>query len=178
MKNLLIALGLFIIGLIVGFILSNSNSHAETIKTIEYKDTGSYHVKLIPKPYKVDSLIYIHDSVFIDIDTAQILADYFIQRGYSDTIINDSSLTISYSANVGMNKLQNITFDYTNNRPTLVTNNIVKTKPSIYIGVGVGGNSQSFDYGVTTAYQRDKMLYSGSYYFGSKSVYVTAALGF
>ena len=159
------------------------SEHSHTITTRTITDT-IYSTKIDTitlteiKPYKVNH--YDTTYLYHNVDTAKILHDYFAANYYQDTVINDSSLTISYNAKVYKNKLDSISFRFKNNRPTIInkTTTVINTPPKIYFSALIGGNSQYFDYGVGVSYQRDKYLFSGNYLINSKSVYVGVGFGF
>lgn len=169
-----------LIGVVIGYFLFSKKPDTITTTThhFVYQDTGSYHVEYVPKP------VYIHhtDTAWktIEIDTAEILADYFAVRGYKDTIVDDSSLTIAYTAVVNRNELKGITFDYKNNRPIqMITNTtVVDNGKKYWIGVNVGGNKERFDISPMVAYQHKRIQYIGEYGIFNKEIRIGVLYGF
>jgi len=181
MKDVLIYISLIVIGIVIGFIIHKSPTPKTITKIeIEYKDTGSYHIRLVPEPYKVDSFIYMTDSVWLNVDTAAMVSQYLSRIYYSDTIVNDSSLTVSYAAIVQYNRIDSISFDYSNNRATKIVTNTTNILPSPKFGLGVlvEGNSKSFDVSPIAMYHLPKISLIGGYGIMNKTAKVGVVFNF
>lgn len=89
-----------------------------------YRDTGS-----------MDTLV---EYRYKDVDTTQILTDYFSKVIYHDTLKDDSSAFISLSDTISRNRIQNRKLFFRNNRETkIITNNYYK-QDGVYIGGKIG----------------------------------------
>lgn len=81
-----------------------------------------------------------------NIDTAEILKDYFASYYYSDVISNDSvTITINDTITENKIKVRNIKYDIL--YPTItITNETVINVREFYAGIGVGGTTTNFTY--------------------------------
>ena len=104
-----------------------------------YRDTGS-----------TDTLVQ-----YKDVDTIQILSDYFSKVIYSDTLKNDSSAFISLSDTIYMNRIHRRRLRFKNRRETEIIHNHYHQQNGIYIGgkIGLGVS------GVDLMYLNDKNMY-------------------
>jgi hypothetical protein len=81
------------------------------------------------------------DTVFLGVDTAAILADYFTTRYYRDTIINDSEALVALSEEVCRNSIIERSVTFQNRRATSITTTIVQPTPprvQLYAGAIAG----------------------------------------
>lgn len=76
------------------------------------------------------------DTVFIGADTAAILADYFLTRRYSDTLMNDTSAFIALSEMVTQNSITSRTLTFQNRRPTYITTTTIQPEPRVQVYAG------------------------------------------
>ncbi len=147
--SLLVGLFLIISGV---FNKENQKSEIKLIEQIIYRDTTIYKSKnvYVPTPYPVEVLKYdtIYKTEHIEIDTAAILADYFKEFYYSDTIINDSTALIIIYDTVSKNRISARQWLYQNRRPTVINNFSVAIPKPLRIGVGFQAtcNENYFDY--------------------------------
>ena len=146
-----------------------------TIDTI-YKDTGSFHVKTIPKPYKVDSLIYIHDST--EIDTPKVVFEYYLKRKYKiDTVINDVEVKLNQT--IFQNRLSSFDLALKNKRITTIVKKEIKLKnPAFYFGGGLSTNGITSDINGMVGYSKRKTLYIASYGFYQKTINIGVLVSF
>jgi hypothetical protein len=95
-------------------------------------DTIPYAVP-VPVPV-VRYVALVPDTVFRNVDTAAILADYFITRSYDDTLMNDTSAFIALSETVTQNRIMERTLTFQNRRATAITTTVVQpAQPTIQL---------------------------------------------
>ncbi len=115
-----------------------------------------------PVPYAVHHT----DTVIIpaNVDTAAILADYFAEYYYADTLMDDTIAWLVVYDYITQNKVQAREWAYKNRQPTqVITNTTVVDnckKWNIGVGIFVGGSKERFDAGVGGLLTTKK---SGSY---------------
>ena len=106
---------------------------------------------------KIDSLVYvprwktkvntIHDTILADIDTLNILKDYYTKYFYTDTLNLDSLGNIIINDTISRNSIifrkitPNILFP-----TTTVTNTVYINKREFYGGFGIKGKSDQLNY--------------------------------
>ena len=176
---------LLALGVLLGYFLFSSSPTTTTVTTTItdtiYQDTGSYNVHIEHKNHHH----YVHttDTFWKTeyIDSSMIINDWHATRLYDSTAVDDSSVYIHYSGIVTRNRLMTLDLKWKNKRATVINNSTNTTTtimpPRFYVGGMAGGNSESFDYGVSVGYQKDRMFYQGQYMIGTKSVYVGVSLG-
>jgi hypothetical protein len=153
---------LIIILLVIGLGYSIINPiKGDLISTVVTYDTIVYHRDIInPVPRveklvlpKVDILssrltkIYINkqtpltykDSLAIIDSFFDIYGDYYTERLYNDTLMNDTTAFIQINSKVYMNKQEHISLTYENRTPTTITSKY--EAPKLSIGGVVGYNS-------------------------------------
>jgi hypothetical protein len=96
----------------------------------------------VPVPVPVVRYVALApDTVFRNVDTAAILADYFITRSYDDTLMNDTSAFIALGETVTQNRIAERTLTFQNRRPTYITTTIVQqqqpAQPTLQLYAGV-----------------------------------------
>jgi len=138
-----------------------------TSTTIEYDtievagDSIPYTVEVeVPKPYKVLDV----RSIPADVDTSAILADFFRQYLYSDTIRIDSTYLVILDDTISQNRIEGRGVQFQQLRDFMVvktiTNNVEdpNSKPrfKMYAGGFVGGNLKQFDAGPEMLFQTKK----------------------
>ena len=80
------------------------------------------------------------------IDTVEVIGDYYASYYYEDTISNDS-VTIRIKDTITQNKIKNRTLDYTILYPTvIITRDSIINDRGFYIGVGAGGTKSNLNY--------------------------------
>jgi hypothetical protein len=111
-----------------------------TTDTVSYRDT--IYVPVIKKKYIPKHVEVIrYDTVLLDVDTAEILKDYFTQLYYQDTILNDTNGLIVVCDTVAENRIKSrvvrkrIYPHYTNTTIKVPEKKRIK----IYAGIGLNG---------------------------------------
>lgn len=120
----------------------------ETHNTIRIKGDS------IPVPYPVvsapkDSLIFVHDTVAIRIDSAKVFADYYTKVYGSLVMANDSNVYVDFDYMVTQNRLVWVKPNIQIKRNTVIIQNtsiINRDMPSnsYYAGIGIGRSPESF----------------------------------
>jgi hypothetical protein len=117
---------------------------------IDKSDTAYVYdttLKEIPVPYPLPK-----DTEYVEIpanvDTSEILKDYFARLYYNQTI-SDSNLVAIIEDSVTQNRIIHRTFKYQWLQPQTVIINEVKPqgkeRSKVYVGVELGGNMQQFN---------------------------------
>lgn len=116
---------------------------------IRYQDTGSYHVKW---KYK-------------DVDTNQILREYFTRNFYIDTISKDSSYIAIIKDSVFRNQITWRHFSIEQfQKEKIITNTVTKIpQQSVFLGLGTGKFMDKVGLTGSLSYQRSDMLYKVNY---------------
>jgi len=118
---------LLFITLIVLF-YKNKNIETYTIvKTIPADTVYSTVVSIKPEislkyKYKTDTL-WLHDTVFSEVDTFAIIEEFFTMNEYNDTIKDDSSMTIVRNISITQNKIFEEEYFVKNNRISVLAIN-------------------------------------------------------
>jgi hypothetical protein len=123
-----------------------TNYKTTTVTTIKYDTITDSITSYIPKYYT--KIISKTDTVYKDIDTTAILADYFSTYVYSDTVKKDS-LTVIINDSVSENKIRSRNIQYTMLYRTILTETTIEkilNNREFYIGVGLIGNANNFSY--------------------------------
>ena len=103
-------------------------------------DTVTKEVPIYTPKWKVRTE-YKDTFVYRDIDTLEILKDYFASYSYFDTLYNDS-ITIRISDTITQNKIKNRSIEYDLLIPTtIITRDSVVRKRGFYVGVGASGTT-------------------------------------
>jgi hypothetical protein len=107
---------------------------------IKSTDTVYHHLrgKTVYQPYSV----YVEVGVPANVDTAAILADYFMVREYADSAYNDS-VKIHYSAVVNRNALKSMELSYKLTLPQMVvtkSSTLTVNKQLAFIGLDLTSN--------------------------------------
>lgn len=139
MKTFLI-ICLIIISFITGYLINDSKDSSpvveiipgDTIFTIINKDS------LIPYKEIDYDTITKYDTIWKDIDTATIIAEYLKTRIYLDTIIDDTSMTVIIRDSLSRNMLLNRISKLKNNRETKIINNYSYNQNGFYLGGELG----------------------------------------
>ena len=106
--------------------------------TVYVKDTTVHYIRDTIPYYivRLDTIIH-YDTIPMDVDTAEILRDYFAMKSFTRTW-TDSLLTVTLKDVVSRNSFVDNTFSYTILRPQQVINNIINISPPRYLIVGAG----------------------------------------
>lgn len=89
---------------------------------------------------------YRDTTIYKDVDTSEILKDYFATYIYFDTLYNDS-ITIRIKDSISQNKIKNRIIEYDLLYPTItITRDSIVRRRGFYAGVGVGGTRNEFNY--------------------------------
>jgi len=96
------------------------------------------------------------DTFSTPIDTAAILADYYVVKTYEDTQVLDS-LDITIIDTVSQNQImgRKIAYNFTYPR-NIITETIYVKKRELYYGIGLGGGSQNNYFGGELLYVNKK----------------------
>lgn len=106
----------------------------------------------VPVPYKVE-VPTPGDTVWMPplknkVDTAAILADYYLKRTYNDSISNDS-ITIYLKETVCKNRLQRDSVRYRWKAPSMAIKEVVlKQKQLLFLGVEPNVNLKKMEFGM------------------------------
>ena len=118
-----------------------------TIKTEIRWDTIT---KIVPTyiPKWGTRIINTTDTLILykNIDTTEILKDYFASYAYFDTLSMDS-VTILINDTISQNKIKNRSITYKMLYPTVtITKETILNKREFYVGLGAGGNVSQLSY--------------------------------
>lgn len=147
----------------------------DTIVQMVYDSTSVQSTVYVPKWYEKKVYVNVPTLVYMPVDTAAILADYFDTYFYADTLMNDTTAFIAVYDQVNQNKIGARQWTYINRRPTQLITTITNVndckKWNIAVGSFFGGTPQRFDYGlgviVTT---NNRASYGAEYCFSDKSI--------
>ena len=121
---------------------------------------------------KVDSIVWVHYQV----DTLQILEDYFLVNYYQDTIMNDTNGLIYISDSVTRNRIVS-RFPSIKLYPHFITETITTKEPlknKVFIGLGVGRSAAEFGVSGNIGLMTKKdNLYTVSYDMINKDIYLS-----
>ena len=106
---------------------------------------------------KVDSLVYIpkwgtkivtvHDTIPLDIDTLEVLKDYYSKYFYSDVIYLDTLGNITINDTISKNKIiSRKILPFLTLPTTTITRDSLINKREFYYGVGLAGNRTQFNH--------------------------------
>lgn len=135
----------------------------ETRTVIVPGDSIPYEVKVeIPVPYKVEVVREIPSNV----DTLAILQDYFSSYFYTDTITDDTSITVVIYDRISQNKIVErfATFQNLREKKVVINKIINKKRVKIYAGLSIGGNSNTMNFGPSGLLQTKKDHIYGYHY--------------
>ncbi|MCQ2189697.1 MAG: hypothetical protein MJZ00_07280 [Paludibacteraceae bacterium] len=161
MKNLLFfllgALYCFAIGLIRDrYFPSNDEKYKErTIKVIQ-KDTI---VRFVSIPN-----VIIYRDIPLDVDTAEIIRDYFASVTYTDTIVSGGNATVSISETIEQNRIKEREVHL------LTTTSIVSRPTSDALIIGA---TASADPSLFCLWQHKKWGFGGGFAFASRTPYIS-----
>lgn len=127
--------------------LNNSNLYTSTSYKTEYF-TGDITPKIVHDSTIVPKKVIVYNTDTIKIDTTKLvnkykklLSEYKSKKIYNDTVVNDTSLFLSYNLSISDNKLDSISHIYQNKRGTIVrtiTNTIYNKQPKLSLGISIG----------------------------------------
>ena len=162
----------YITGMVVGCKYSQKKPEEEVISENVKVDTLPPIHDTIPHPipYKV---VYITDTVYKDVDTAQILADYFAKKKYRLDFSNDSVGVYKVNLDVSENRVINATSEIRPIRTTIETVKYIRepSKRQIYAIIG-----SSLDLGVNKIQIGTDL--GGKYYAGASAIRVRDNVGY
>ncbi len=127
-----------------------------------------------------DTVILIPDTIIQlqAVDTAAILADYFLQRIYRDTLKDDSSAFIRHDLTIYQNRITDSKLHFQNRRAKTVIKQTISPGEShrakVFAGLSVGRSPEEFGAALNLALltKRDH-LYAAQYDFLNKDIYFT-----
>ena len=184
MNKLWIYILVFLFGALLSWLLLGRSSQTiietKTVTDTLYQDTGTYHIKEVPV---VKYIITPSDTVYLtNIDSQEVVSDWFLVRGYGDTIVDDSSLFIAWSTEVTKNRLDTMIINYQNRTPTVINNitntTIVDKQYKWWLGAGVSGTKTSFDVRPRISFINNRWQYGIEYGIMSKEIEVSLMYGF
>lgn len=128
-------------------------------KRIEQPVVGTVITKIETKwdTVKIDSLVYIpkwktkietiHDTIPANIDTLDILKDYYTKYFYTDTLNLDSLGNIIINDTISRNSIvfRQITPNLLLPTTTITRDSLI-SKHEFYVGIGLAGNRTQFNY--------------------------------
>jgi len=135
-------------------------NYRDTVEVIRWDTITKTIPSYIPKYYTLIDTIYIPkwDTLYINqpIDTAKILKDYFRYYAYQDTLKNDT-VQIFISDTISRNKILKRGITYNIKYPTREITITEYINPrNLYLGLGLGGNQNGFNYIGTELLYRGK----------------------
>jgi hypothetical protein len=92
---------------------------------------------------------YVHDTIPADVDTTEILKDYFAEYFYSDTLKLDSLGNIVINDTISQNKIISRNPKYNIAIPTITKETIITeyiNRRELYYGFGVQGNATQLNF--------------------------------
>lgn len=111
-------------------------------------DSIPYEV-LLPKPYPIFKDTGSTKWKYKDVDTCAILADYYAEYYYQDTLKDDTSALVIVNDVVTENRLQSRKLTFQNRRPTMINTTITNygemPAHKIYLGAGLNNSVVNFD---------------------------------
>jgi len=111
-------------------------------------DSIPYEV-LLPKPYPIYKDTGSTKWKYKDVDTCAILADYYAEYYYQDTLKDDTSALVIVNDVVTENRLQSRKLTFQNRRPTVINTTITNygemPAHKIYLGAGLNNSVVNFD---------------------------------
>jgi len=115
--------------------------------TTYHYDTTVYNIPVTVKPPTVT----IQNEIPQNLDTNEILKNYFQTHLYSDTI-SDTAITAHIRDSIGLNRLLHRSFSYRINRPTTVNTFQKEKKIRLFIG-GYSTFDSTANVGISAAVQ-------------------------
>lgn len=139
-------------GIAIGILLSNQCNPSQVREVVLHDtirgDSIPYTVyQDKPVPYIVERW---HTDSFYDIDTLEVFVEHFTTNYYADTLKDDTSAFIAYSASVFRNEIQELKLDFQNKRPIAI-NSYYEPR-----GIVVGGMVGQRMLGADIGYQWNK----------------------
>lgn len=125
----------YIMGMVTGYRYFQGKLKEEVISEIKRDTLPPIH-DTIPRPVPYN--VYFTDTVYKDVDTAQILADYFAKRNYRLDFSNDSVGVYKVNLDVSENRIITATSEIRPIRTTVETIKYVREpkKAQIYAVLG------------------------------------------
>jgi len=140
-----------------------------SIDTVYLKSTDRYHnmpfLVEVPKPYRVEIPGTPGATITIpaNVDSNQVVLDYFTKRSYNDSITNDS-LSIYLQEEVFKNELKRVKVGYRWKAPTMQINKTtVVEKQLMFLGLEPYGNLNSFGMFASADFDAKRMLLGYGY---------------
>lgn len=95
----------------------------------------------VPDFSLIDTGAYEIIEVMQQVDTAQILADYFRTRKYEDTLTDDTSFRSVYQATIHRNRLTGFSYQHQNLRETSIRQTVIKNyNTGLFAGITLSNN--------------------------------------
>jgi hypothetical protein len=128
--------GFVTLGIVIGFFLFKGCGNEQGPTVLSFTDTipGDSIPYIVykdrPVPYKV-----IQTDSYPVFDTVQVLSEHFATNYYADTLKDDTSALIAFSAFVEQNKIQGLELVFQNRRPTAINHHYAEKKNVLFVGV-------------------------------------------
>lgn len=142
------------------------NTLHDTIKLFDttYITTTINVPTYVPKYRDKIVINTIHDSIkyLVNVDTNEILKDYFATYVYNDSSVTDT-LKLYINDSITQNKIKNRSISYTlTNKNITQTNNIIVNKNEFYLGANLVGSQYGiYNFGPAVALRtKNKRVYS------------------
>ena len=177
LKSLNLKINILIATAIVGIIVlvwfkPNSNNNNSYYKDSTYvtHDTTVYNTHYSEtKP----QIIINKDTLILDTAMIrQLINDYFAERYYNDTLLNDTSATIILAQKVTTNRILSKDLTFKNNKPTTITNVQITNDyhSSFLLSGNILYNTDRIEYGIGAGYKYRN-------HSGSLNVYTDKTIG-
>ena len=136
-------------GVVIGLLLSGQCNPAKVREVVIHDTIPGDAIPYIvyqdkPVPYIVERW---HTDTFFDIDTLEVLVEHFTTNHYSDTLKDDTSAFIAYSASVFRNEIQELKLNFQNKRPTAINHIYPEKVNRLHLGGHVGLNAVGVELG-------------------------------
>lgn len=136
-------------GVAIGLLLSNQCNPSEVHEVVIHDTIPGDSI-----PYTVyqDKPVvkYVerwHTDTFFDIDTLRVIVEHFTTNHYADTLKDDTSAFIAYSASVFRNEIQAFKLNFQNKRPTAINHIYPQKVNRLHLGGHVGLNAVGVELG-------------------------------
>lgn len=176
----ILGFALFLLGLVIGSFATYEFYPKKEVKVITKTDTIKgdsipYMVR-VEIPVKIDSIVYYRDTIYKDLDTGEIINEFFSLLDkynasvfYNDTLKNDTSAFIFLSEEIKSNKVKNRNVIFANKRLTKIENTTIEQKAN-NIGIGVLGGKDVFSPSLIVIDNKRSFTYYGGYNIVNKTV--------
>jgi hypothetical protein len=114
----------------------------------------------VPDFQLIDTGAYEIIEVMQQVDTSQILADYFRTRQYEDTLTDDTSFRAVYQATIHRNRLTDFRYQHQNLRETSIRQTVIKNyNTGLFAGITLSGNEAFVNLSASALYLNKREAY-------------------